>query len=142
MSASQFLNHFNFTYPVQQAYFSSLSGGEKRRLYLLLQLIKNPNFLMLDEPTNGMDMSSRTSIMDLLRHLHTHDRLTIVLVSHLLSDVANYVNRIAFVDGTALRIGGVEEILREDRLSEMYHMPIHVATVQGSTVIIPGRSNE
>jgi ATP-binding cassette subfamily F protein uup len=58
MSASQFLQHFNFSYPVQQAYFSSLSGGEKRRLYLLLQLIKNPNFLILDEPTNDLDIQT------------------------------------------------------------------------------------
>ncbi len=58
MSASQFLHHFNFSYPVQQAYFSSLSGGEKRRLYLLLQLIKNPNFLILDEPTNDLDIQT------------------------------------------------------------------------------------
>jgi len=56
MSASQFLQHFDFSYPVQQAYFSALSGGERRRLYLLLQLIKNPNFLILDEPTNDLDI--------------------------------------------------------------------------------------
>jgi ABC-type Mn2+/Zn2+ transport system ATPase subunit len=121
--------------------FRDLSGGQKQRALIARALVSDPQILVLDEPTNGMDMSSRTSIMDLLRHLHTHDRLTIVLVSHLLSDVANYVNRIAFVDGTALRIGGVEEILRADRLSEMYRMPILVATVEGSTVIIPGRSN-
>ena len=66
MSASQFLNHFNFTYPVQQAYFSSLSGGEKRRLYLLLQLIKNPNFLMLDEPTNDLDIQTLQVLEDFL----------------------------------------------------------------------------
>lgn len=56
MSASQFLQHFDFSYPVQQAYFSALSGGERRRLYLLLQLIRNPNFLILDEPTNDLDI--------------------------------------------------------------------------------------
>jgi len=56
MSASQFLQHFDFSYPVQQAYFSALSGGERRRLYLLIQLIKNPNFLILDEPTNDLDI--------------------------------------------------------------------------------------
>ncbi len=56
MSAAQFLYHFNFSYVVQHAYFSALSGGEKRRLYLLLQLIRNPNFLILDEPTNDLDI--------------------------------------------------------------------------------------
>ena len=66
MSASQFLQHFNFSYPVQQAYFSSLSGGEKRRLYLLLQLIKNPNFLILDEPTNDHDIQTLQVLEDFL----------------------------------------------------------------------------
>jgi ABC transport system ATP-binding/permease protein len=66
MSASQFLQHFNFSYPVQQAYFSSLSGGEKRRLYLLLQLIKNPNFLILDEPTNDLDIQTLQILEDFL----------------------------------------------------------------------------
>lgn len=56
MSAAQFLYHFNFSYAVQHAYFSALSGGEKRRLYLLLQLMHNPNFLILDEPTNDLDI--------------------------------------------------------------------------------------
>jgi ABC transport system ATP-binding/permease protein len=56
MSAAQFLHHFNFSYAVQHAYFSALSGGEKRRLYLLLQLMQNPNFLILDEPTNDLDI--------------------------------------------------------------------------------------
>lgn len=56
LSATQFLYHFNFLYPVQQAYFSALSGGEKRRLYLLLQLMRNPNFLILDEPANDLDI--------------------------------------------------------------------------------------
>ncbi len=66
MSASQFLQHFNFSYPVQQAYYSSLSGGEKRRLYLLLQLIKNPNFLILDEPTNDLDIQTLQVLEDFL----------------------------------------------------------------------------
>ena len=122
--------------------FRDLSGGQKQRTLIARALAAEPQILVLDEPTNGMDMSSRTAIMDLLRHLHTRDHLTIVLVSHLLSDVANYVNRIAFVDGTSLRIGLVEEILTEASLSQMYRMPIHVATVLGATVIVPGRSNE
>jgi len=56
LSAAQFLYQFNFSYAVQHAYFSALSGGEKRRLYLLLQLMRNPNFLILDEPTNDLDI--------------------------------------------------------------------------------------
>lgn len=88
MSASQFLNHFNFTYPVQQAYFSSLSGGEKRRLYLLLQLIKNPNFLILDEPTNDLDINTLQVLEEFLFDypgcllIVSHDRFLLDKLCH------------------------------------------------------------
>jgi len=56
VSASQFLFYFGFSYNLQHSYFSSLSGGEKRKLHLVLTLLKNPNFLILDEPTNDLDL--------------------------------------------------------------------------------------
>lgn len=54
--ASQFLYHFGFSYEIQHSFFNSLSGGEKRKLHLILTLLKNPNFLILDEPTNDLDL--------------------------------------------------------------------------------------
>lgn len=56
MSASQFLEYFMFTNKQQYSLVAKLSGGEKRRLYLLTVLMKNPNFLILDEPTNDLDI--------------------------------------------------------------------------------------
>ncbi|MDH5475507.1 MAG: ABC-F family ATP-binding cassette domain-containing protein [Cyclobacteriaceae bacterium] len=56
ISASQFLQHFQFAPKVQHDFVEKLSGGEKRRLQLLRVLIKNPNFLILDEPTNDLDL--------------------------------------------------------------------------------------
>lgn len=90
MSASQFLNHFDFSYPVQQAYFSALSGGEKRRLYLLLQLIKNPNFLILDEPTNDLDIHTLQVLEEFLAEFEG----CVLIVSHdrfLLDKVCDHV---------------------------------------------------
>jgi len=78
MSASQFLQHFDFSYPVQQAYFSALSGGERRRLYLLLQLIRNPNFLILDEPTNDLDIYT----LQVLEEFLTDFAGCVLIVSH------------------------------------------------------------
>ncbi len=56
ISAAQFLSHFMFPYPTHQQFVHTLSGGEKRRLYLVTVLMQNPNFLILDEPTNDLDI--------------------------------------------------------------------------------------
>lgn len=56
MSASQFLEYFMFTDKQQYSLVEKLSGGERRRLYLLTVLMGNPNFLILDEPTNDLDI--------------------------------------------------------------------------------------
>lgn len=66
VSASQFLDYFGFTFPNQYNYFSSLSGGEKRRLFLLMQFLRQPNFLILDEPTNDLDVFTLTLLEDFL----------------------------------------------------------------------------
>ena len=66
VSASQFLDYFGFTFPNQYNYFSSLSGGEKRRLFLLMQFLRQPNFLILDEPTNDLDVFTLTLLENFL----------------------------------------------------------------------------
>lgn len=66
MSASQLLTRFNFPPEVQFGYASKLSGGEKRRLYLMTILMKNPNFLILDEPTNDLDIETLQTLEDFL----------------------------------------------------------------------------
>ena len=80
MNVGQFLNHFQFKGSKQHNMVSKLSGGEKRRLFLLTILLKNPNFLILDEPTNDLDIVTLNLLEDFLQHyqgcmlLVTHDR--------------------------------------------------------------------
>ncbi|HNW70799.1 MAG TPA: ABC-F family ATP-binding cassette domain-containing protein [Bacteroidales bacterium] len=78
MSASQFLNYFGFTHSVQYGYVSTLSGGERRRLQLLMVLIKNPNFLILDEPTNDLDIQTLNALEDFL----TDFKGCLMIISH------------------------------------------------------------
>lgn len=66
MNASQFLNHFLFSPEKQHNYVHKLSGGEKRRLYLCTVLMQNPNFLVLDEPTNDLDIVTLNILEDYL----------------------------------------------------------------------------
>jgi ATP-binding cassette subfamily F protein uup len=80
MSVSQFLQHFLFTPEMQHNYVYKLSGGEKRRLYLCTVLMRNPNFLILDEPTNDLDIVTLNVLEEYLQSFKgcvivvTHDR--------------------------------------------------------------------
>ena len=78
ISASQMLEHFMFTPEMQYTYVSKLSGGELRRLYLLTVLMKNPNFLILDEPTNDMDLLTLTKLEEFLLDF----KGCLIIVSH------------------------------------------------------------
>lgn len=78
LSASQFLQHFLFTPETQYNYIYKLSGGEKRRLYLCTVLISNPNFLVLDEPTNDLDIVTLNVLEEYLRTF----KGCVIVVSH------------------------------------------------------------
>ncbi|MDR1585510.1 MAG: ABC-F family ATP-binding cassette domain-containing protein [Prevotellaceae bacterium] len=78
MSASQFLQHFLFTPETQYNYVHKLSGGEKRRLYLCTVLMQNPNFLVLDEPTNDLDIVTLNILEDYLQAF----KGCVIVVSH------------------------------------------------------------
>lgn len=78
MSASQFLLHFLFTPETQYNYVYKLSGGEKRRLHLCTVLMRNPNFLVLDEPTNDLDIMTLSILEEYLRAF----KGCVIVVSH------------------------------------------------------------
>lgn len=78
LSAGQFLQHFLFTPQEQHTYIYKLSGGERRRLYLCTVLMRNPNFLVLDEPTNDLDIVTLQILEDYLAKFHG----CLIVVSH------------------------------------------------------------
>lgn len=91
MGVSQFLNYFLFTPEKQHSYVYKLSGGEKRRLYLCTVLMRSPNFLVLDEPTNDLDIVTLNVLEEYLRNFKgcaivvSHDRYFMdKVVDHLL----------------------------------------------------------
>lgn len=91
MTASQFLNYFLFPPEMQHNYVAKLSGGERRKLYLCTVLMRNPNFLVLDEPTNDLDIQTLQVLEEYLQDFPgcviviSHDRyFTDKVVDHLL----------------------------------------------------------
>lgn len=71
----------------------ALSGGQKRRVAIAGVLAMEPEVLILDEPTAGLDPKGRDEILDLIAKLHKERNMTVILVSHSMEDVANYVDR-------------------------------------------------
>jgi len=122
--------------------FRDLSGGQKQRALIARALASDPDVLVLDEPTNGMDLSSRLSILELITHLHVNDRLTVLMVSHLLDDVANHVQRLAIVEREFFQVGTVAEVLTGPNLSTLYGMHVDVRRVNGRVVILAGGDDE
>jgi ABC-type Mn2+/Zn2+ transport system ATPase subunit len=116
-----------------------LSGGQKQRTLIARALVGDPNVLVLDEPTNGMDLVATTQILGLVRELHEQSGLTVLMVSHALNEVANYVERIALVVGGGFRIGPVTEIMTERTLSEMYGIPVEVDAFNGHRIVVARR---
>ena len=88
-----------------------LSGGQKRRIAIAGILAMEPQVLVLDEPTAGLDPKGRDEILDLLKQLHEEKRITVILVSHSMEDVARYVERLIVMhEGSVLYDGIPREV--------------------------------
>ncbi len=97
VSASQFLQYFLFSPQMQYSKIEKLSGGEKRRLYLMSILMKNPNFLILDEPTNDLDIMTLHVLEDYLQNFDG----TVIIVSHDRYFMDNIVDHLFVFEGNA-----------------------------------------
>lgn len=84
----------------------ALSGGQKRRVAIAGVLAMQPEVLILDEPTAGLDPAGRTEILELLKKLHEENNITVILVSHSMDDVARYAGRILVMNRGELVLDG------------------------------------
>lgn len=111
--------------------YNSLSGGQRQRTLIARALAVRPDVLILDEPTNGMDTPSHYSLLNLISDLHSKRNLTILLVSHLLSDVANLVYKLMLFESEKFQSGSIEEMLSEKNLAKTYSADIEVKKING-----------
>lgn len=118
---------------------NALSGGQRQRTLIARALVGEPNVLVLDEPTNGMDLVATTQILGLVRDLHERTGLTVVMVSHALNEVANYVERLALVHEGGYVVGSVSDVLTQQALSAMYGIPVEVSSFEGHRLVLARR---
>lgn len=98
-----------------------LSGGQKRRVAIAGVLAMKPEILILDEPTAGLDPSAHRDVLDLIRRIHRQEKMTILLVSHNMGDIAELADRVLVMNRGRLVMNGspAEVFARGEQLREM-----------------------
>lgn len=120
----------------------SLSGGQKRRVAIAGILALKPKFLVLDEPTAGLDPKGRDKIMSRIVRLHKREKLTIVFISHNMDDIARYADRLivmehakVLLDGDPEEVFAREEILENAGLSVPRIMSLQTKLIESGLEI-------
>jgi len=104
--------------------FRSLSGGQKQRALIARALACEPEVLVLDEPTNGMDLKAEKAIMDILDGFHRRG-IAIVMITHLINLVAGAAEALILINH-GVEIGTRDEILQEERLRDVYNAAVRI----------------
>lgn len=117
---------------IEEEYFYrspfEISGGQKRRVAIAGVLAMKPKILILDEPTAGLDPKGRDEILGCIRELHHKQNLTVILVSHSMEDVANYVERLVVMHkGNIYMDGKVKQVF--EKVNELEEIGLAVPQV-------------
>ena len=99
---------------------NELSGGQQQRVYIARALVSQPELLVLDEPTVGVDVNSQAQFYELLRDLNQNLKLTLILVSHDIDVVAHEVNQVACINRTLICHGPPKEVLAGNFMTKLY----------------------
>jgi ABC-type Mn2+/Zn2+ transport system ATPase subunit len=118
--------------------FREFSGGQRQRTLMARALASEPDVLVLDEPTNDMDVAAEHATMELVDQLHAERGLLVLMVSHLLNVVVNHVRDLAIVGAgeTHFEMGRVEDIVTPEHMGQIYGMPLVVGEVAGKRVVL------
>lgn len=118
-------------------YIDELSGGQRQRALIAMVIAQDTDYVLLDEPTNNLDIYHATNMMKIVRRLCDELGKTVVLVLHEINYAAFYSDYIcAFADGKIAKFGTVEEVMTKENLSEIYKVDFEIQMVQGKPLSI------
>lgn len=123
--------------PFEDRFIDELSGGQRQRAYIAMVIAQDTEYILLDEPTNNLDIYHATNMMRIVRRLCDELGKTVVLVLHEINYAAFYSDYVcAFVDGKIAKFGTVKEVMTKENLRSIYHVDFEMMEIQGKPLSI------
>ena len=121
----------------QDRFIDELSGGQRQRALIAMVIAQDTEYVLLDEPTNNLDIYHATNMMRTVRKLCDELGKTVILVLHEINYAAFYSDYIcAFVDGKIAKFGTVEEVMTKENLSAIYQVDFEILEIEGKPLSI------
>ena len=122
---------------IADKFIDELSGGQRQRAYIAMVIAQDTEFVLLDEPTNNLDIYHARNLMRTVRSMCDDLGKTVVLVLHELNYAAFYSDYVcAMKDGKIAKYGTVEEVMTEENLSQLYGVDFKIIRVEGKPLSI------
>lgn len=122
---------------IEDRYLDTLSGGQRQRAHIAMVIAQDTEYILLDEPTNNLDIHHATGMMRTIRRLCDDLGKTVILVLHEINYAAFYSDYIcAFKDGKVAKFGTPAEVITKEILSDIYEVDFEVQTVRGKPLTI------
>ena len=121
----------------EDQYIDELSGGQRQRAYIAMVIAQDTDYVLLDEPTNNLDIYHASNLMRIARRLCDELGKTVILVLHEINYAAFYSDYIcAFKDGKIAKFGPVDEVITKETLSEVYMVDFEIMNIDGKPLTI------
>ena len=122
---------------IQDQFIDELSGGQRQRAYIAMVIAQDTEYVLLDEPTNNLDIYHASNMMKIVRRLCDELGKTVILVLHEINYAAFYSDYIcAFRDGKVAKFGTVEEVMTKENLSMIYNVGFEIMEIEGKPLSI------
>jgi len=121
----------------RDSFLDELSGGQRQRALIAMVIAQDTKYVLLDEPTNNLDIYHASNLMKMVRRLCDELGKTVILVLHEINYAASYSDYIcAFKDGKIAKFGTVEEVMTKDVLSEIYGVDFEIMNIRDKPLCI------
>ena len=116
-----------------------LSGGEQQRLIIAQALARNPEVLLLDEPLDGLDLSSQASVSSLIQRICRERGVAVVMVAHDVNPILPYLDEVIYLAGGTAVCGSPEDVITSETLSALFGTDIEVLRASDGRLVVVGQ---